>query len=298
MLYKEIIQDEENLIRVDVFVVKLLEDFSRSKVQKMFQEGLITVNDELVKASYILKMDDVVNVKVILEEKEIKPINLNLEVLHEDEELLVIYKPAGLIVHPSESSNEVTLVNHLLYHTKNLSLKGGSDRPGIVHRLDKDTSGILVVAKTDNAYDFLVNQFKERTIKREYLAIVHHPFKEDSGTINLPIIRDRVKMVVSPNGKEAITHFNVIDQNETYSFLKCSLETGRTHQIRVHLAYINHPIVADLVYGKSKKFKNYYQALHAKKLEFIHPTTKKRVSFKKKPPKEFLEILKKVDLSF
>lgn len=296
MIHKLTITLEEDLVRIDVFVTDFLEDFSRSKIKRMIEKGLVKVNEKLIKPSYVLKLNDLVTIKVEEEKKELKPVNLNLMILYEDKELLVIYKPAGLIVHPSASTSEVTLVNHLLYHTKNLSFKGGANRPGIVHRLDKDTSGLLVIAKTDRAYDFLVNQFKERTVKREYLAIVHGSFKEDSGTINAPLTRDRVKMVVSSTGKPAVTHFEVIEQNEKYSYLKCFLETGRTHQLRVHLAYIKHPIVADSTYGVSKEFKNYTQLLHAKRLEFIHPVSKELLSFTKNPPKEFLEVLSKVGL--
>jgi len=280
-----------------VFVSQVLSDISRSKIKKMITSSNVLVNNNTVKPSYLLKEDDVLEIIVPDETNELQPVNLNLEILYEDSELLVVYKPAGLIVHPSISNNDVALVNHLLYHTKKLSLKGGSDRPGIVHRLDKDTSGLLVVAKTDLAYDFLVNQFKNRTLKRQYLAIVEGSFSETSGTIDAPIIRDKVKMIVSPSGKQAITHFEVINQNENYSYLKCFLETGRTHQIRVHLAYINHPIVADATYGNNKNFKNYTHLLHAEKLEFIHPLTKKVMKFTKKPPKEFLEVLVKVGLS-
>lgn len=297
MNYKVVIADSENLIRIDLFVTEYLEDFSRSQVKKMFNDGLIKVNDEVVKPSYVLKINDLVEIEVIVIDKEIKPINLNIEVIYEDDVVIVLNKPAGLIVHPSESSEEVTLVNHLLYYSNSLSLKGGSERPGIVHRLDKDTSGLLVVAKTDESYDYLVSSFKDRTIKREYLAIVYNPFKEHSGTIKAPIMREKAKMIISPLGKEAITHFEVLKQNDDYSYLRCNLETGRTHQIRVHLAYINHPIVADSVYGFKKAFKNYRQALHATKLEFVHPTTKKLLSFMVEAPEDFKELLMKVGLS-
>lgn len=296
MNHKVIISNEDNLIRVDVFLVDYLEDYSRSKIKKMITDGLIKVNGNVIKPSYLLKTNDLLDITINLEEKDLEPVNLDLEIIYEDDSLLVIYKPSGLIVHPSESVKEVTLVNHLLYHTKDLSLKGGADRPGIVHRLDKETSGLLVVAKSDLAYDSLVSQFQDRTLKREYLALVYHPFKETSGTIDAPITRDKIKMVVSPKGKEAITHFEVIRQNEQYSYLRCNLETGRTHQIRVHLDYINHPVVGDKVYSPKKNFKNYPHMLHATKIEFIHPSLNKLMSFTKNPPKEFLEVLSKVGL--
>lgn len=296
MIYKVVINNSENLIRVDSFVAEFLEDTSRSQVKKMFTDKLIKVNDEFVKPSYRLKMNDSIEITVILSDDTLKPINLNLEVVYEDEQIMIINKPVGLVIHPSVSYKDPTLVNHLLYLTNNLSLKGGEDRPGIVHRLDKDTSGLLVVAKTDLAYDSLVSQFKNRTVIRKYLAVTHNNFQEDSGTIKAPIKRQNVKMIVDPTGKEAITHFKVLNQNEDYSLLECSLETGRTHQIRVHLAFINHPLVGDSMYGSKKAFKNHTQALHAETLSFIHPKTLKVVSFKQEPPKSFKKVLKKVGL--
>lgn len=296
MIYKIVINNSENLIRVDSFVANFLEDTSRSQVKKMFTDKLIKVNNEFVKPSYRLKLKDTVEITVILSDDSLKPINLNLETIYEDKHILIINKPAGLVVHPSVSYKKPTLVNHLLYLTNQLSLQGGVDRPGIVHRLDKDTSGLLVVAKTDLAYNSLVSQFKNRTVIRKYLAIVHNNFLEDSGTIKAPIKRHNVKMMVDPTGKEAITHFKVLKQNEDYSFLECSLETGRTHQIRVHLAYINHPLVGDSTYGFKKAFKNHTHALHAETLSFIHPETKELVSFSENPPETFKKLLKKVDL--
>lgn len=297
MFYNIEITLEDKGVRVDVFLTEFLEDFSRVKIKKLITLGNVLVNGLSVKPSYLLNEGDFLEVTVEVEEKVLKPVNLNIEVLYEDVDLLVVNKPAGLTVHPSESSSELTLVNHLLYHTNSLSLKGGTDRPGIVHRLDKDTSGLLVVAKTDSAYDSLVGQLKERTAKREYLAVVHHPFIESSGTIDAPIKRDKVKMAVDKEGKNAITHFEVINQNELYSYIKCNLVTGRTHQIRVHLAYINHPIVADSTYGTSKEFIKYTHLLHATKLEFIHPTTKKHLTFTKEAPALFKEVLTEIGLA-
>lgn len=296
MTYKIIVKKEEEQTRVDFLISEHLEDVSRTQVKNLFKENLIKVNDKNVKPSYKVKENDLIFITLKEEENVLEPLNLNIEIVYEDDYIIVLNKPAGLVVHPGVSVKEVTLVNHLLFYTDKLSNINEDFRPGIVHRLDKDTSGLIVVAKTNEAHHGLVSQFQERTVKRTYLAVCHSPFNEDSGTIKLPIKRDKVKMVVDQAGKEAITHFKVLNQNKDYSYLKCNLITGRTHQIRVHLSYINHPIVADSTYGLNKRFKNYTQALHAYELEFIHPITKKLVNFKKELPIKFKEILKKVGL--
>ncbi len=288
----KITENEET--RADLFITTYLENISRSQVKRLFDLKRITVNGSLIKPSYKLKENDLLEIRLIDDETTINPINLNLEIVYEDDDIIVINKPKNLNVHPSISAKEPSVVHHLLYHTKNLSTKGGTDRPGIVHRLDKQTSGLMVVAKNDFSYDHLVNQFKSRTVKRLYEAVCYHPFTEQSGTINAPIGRDkinRVKMAVTPIGKEAITEFKVLNQNETFAHLMCNLKTGRTHQIRVHLAYIKHPIVGDLVYGKKKALVKTGQALHAKKLEFIHPSLNKKVRFQAPIPKDFRDVL-------
>ena len=298
MNYKITFTEQESK-RVDIFIADYLEDVSRSQVKKMFQEELIFVNSQKVKPSYRLKEGDLIEFSLPARRDQLEPIDLNLKIIYEDEDLLIVDKPQGLIVHPAISSDEVSLVNHLLFHTTKLAKQADSERPGIVHRLDKDTSGLLVVAKTDFAYSSLVSQFQQRSVKRLYRALVHRPFKELSGTIDAPLKRDqlkKVKMAVDPTGKIAITHFKVLAQNDLYSYLECQLETGRTHQIRVHLSYIGHPIVGDQTYGKKKEKIAKTQILHAKTLGFIHPRTGKKISFETEIPSSFDEALKKSKL--
>ncbi len=293
---KLIIKSEENLIRVDSYISSVLENVSRTQVKNMFAEDLITVNGEFVKPSYRLKLNDVVIIKFKEKEDILKPVNLNVEIIYEDDDLIVLNKPKGLVVHPSSDKFEKTLVNHLLYHTDKLSRKNDYNRPGIVHRLDKDTSGLLVVAKTDAAYDGLVAQFQNRTVIRGYEAIVYGSFLEDSATITVPIRRDKDKIIVDYNGKEAITHFKIINQNDDFSHLKVNLETGRTHQIRVHLSHINHPIVGDTLYGFNKPIIKGGQVLCANSLQFIHPISGEVMTFNIEVDKVFKKALKKVDL--
>lgn len=294
---KLIIKEEENLIRVDIYLSNTLKDLSRTQIKSMFDEGLIKVNDEFVKPSYKLKLDDVILVTFKEKEDILKPVNLNVEIVYEDDYILVVNKPKGLVVHPSKDTYEDTLVNHLLYHTNNLSRKNDYNRPGIVHRLDKDTSGLLVVAKTDEAYAGLIEQFKKRTVKRVYETLVKMPFQEDSATIEVPIIRDKEKMAVDILGKEAITHFKIINQNNDYSHIKVNLETGRTHQIRVHMSYINHPVVGDTLYGTKSKLTNKGQILCATELGFVHPITNKKMSFQIEVDEAFKEALVKAQLA-
>ncbi len=284
--------------RVDLYLSLELEDYPREKIKKMIQDGLIVVNGKKVKPSFLLKEDDLIEITLI-EQEPLQAVNLNLDIVYEDDDIIVIYKPVGLIVHPSASTDEVTLVSHLLYHTESLSYKAGENRPGIVHRLDKDTSGLLVVAKTDLAYDSLVEQFKDNKVKRVYEAICYYPFNEQTATIDMPIARDldnKTKMAVNPTGKRAITYIKVLNQNDKFSYIECRLHTGRTHQIRVHLSHIGHPIVGDQTYGIFKKEYEPGQLLHAKEIGFIHPKTKKEVTFTYSLPEKFKMMLNELKL--
>lgn len=292
MEYK--IENDDELIRLDKFLLDKL-DVSRSKLQEMIKQGLVLVNDGKKKNSYVLRINDVINVIGELKiETDVKPEKMNLDIVYEDDYLMVINKPSGLVVHPAAGHYNGTLVNGLLAHTNSLSSNNGEVRPGIVHRIDKDTSGLLVVAKDDKTHEELSKQLKDKTLSRIYIALVHGRINHDTGTIDAPIGRDpsdRKKMCVTENGKEAITHFKVLERYKDASLIECKLETGRTHQIRVHMNYINHPIINDPVYGPKKKINNFGQMLHAKEIGFIHPKTKEYMSFKCDVPKEFNDIL-------
>lgn len=295
MKYK--IEDEKDFIRLDKYLIDKL-DVSRSKLQEMIKQGLILVNDKIAKNSYVLKLNDLVVVKgKLVMETNALPEKMDLDIVYEDEDLMVINKPSGLVVHPSAGHFTGTLVNGLLNYTNNLSGNNGKLRPGIVHRIDKDTSGLLIVAKNDKAHDKLAKQLKDKTLSRVYLALVHGKINHDTATIDAPIGRDlldRKKMKVTDvNAKDAVTHFRVLERYKNASLIECRLETGRTHQIRVHLNYINHPIVNDPVYGFKKQVTSFGQMLHAKEITFIHPTTNKKMTFTCDAPKEFYDVLDK-----
>ena len=292
----EFLVDDEN-IRIDKYLIDKLE-ISRSKVQKLIDNEKVLVNNKVVKPSYIIKLDDKVTVDTnLFEETSIKPENIKLDIVYEDDCLLVVNKKSGMVVHPAPGNYSKTLVNALMYHCNdNLSNVNGNIRPGIVHRIDADTSGVLLVAKNDEVHNDLAKQISEKSVKREYVALVHGIINEDSATIDAPIGRDkdnRKKMAVTAdNSKEAITHIYVLERLNNATLIKCVLETGRTHQIRVHLNYINHPIVNDPVYGlKKQENKEFGQMLHAKTIGFIHPITKQYLEFSSDVPKEFTEIL-------
>ena len=229
------------------------------------------------------------------EETDAMPEKMDLDIVYEDDDLMVINKPSGLVVHPSSGHFSGTLVNGLLAYTNNLSTTNGYIRPGIVHRIYKDTSGLLVVAKNNKAHEKLAVQLKDKTLSRIYVALVHGKINHDTGTIDAPIgrdLNDRKKMCVTEeNSKEAITHFKVLERFNNATLIECKLETGRTHQIRVHMNYIDHPIVNDPVYGYKRKTTSFGQMLHAKEIGFIHPTTGKSMTFKCEPPKEFNDIV-------
>ena len=295
-MYKFI--EEEN-IRIDAYLTKVTE-YTRSKLEDAFKNKQILVNGKPVKKSYVLKYNDEIIVP-ILEEKtfSLEPINMNLDIIYEDEDVLVVNKPNGLVVHPAPGNPTNTLVNGLLYHSKNLSSVNGEFRPGIVHRIDADTTGLLMVAKNDKAHLSLSKQLEEKTTKRKYVALVWGVINEDTACIDAPIGRDKLdrkKMCITDqNSKEAITHLKVLKRYKNATLVELVLETGRTHQIRVHMDYINHPVVNDPVYGRRKIIDSTGQCLHAKELGFIHPTTNKEMYFVKEEPECFINILEKFE---
>lgn len=283
---------KEGNVRIDVYLSKLL-DVSRSKIGKLE----LKVNDKNVKSSYIVKENDVIDIPVLTEEEiKAEPEKLNLDIVYEDDDVIVVNKPNGMVVHPAFGNTKHTLVNGLLYHSKELSKKNGEFRPGIVHRIDAYTTGLLMIAKNDKAHEFLAKQLSEKTTHRKYIALVWGVINNDTGTIDAPIgrdVNDRKKMSITADGKEAITHFKVLERYKTATLIELKLETGRTHQIRVHMNYINHPVVNDPVYGKRKLIDNTGQCLHAKELGFIHPKTKKYMEFNTELPECFINILNK-----
>lgn len=292
--------DDKNIgCRLDKFVSATME-LSRKRVKELLDQNYIQVNGKTEKASYSLQMQDEVSIYIPPVEKiSIESEKMQLDIVYEDADLLVINKPKGLVVHPAPGHTSHTLVNGLLYHCKDLSGINGQMRPGIVHRIDKDTSGLLIVCKNDKAHQEISRQLSNKTCHRDYLAIVHHPFPHSHGTINAPIGRDekdRQKMAVTAkNSKEAVTHFTVLENFKDYAYIRCSLETGRTHQIRVHMQYIGHPIVGDPKYGYKKTPDTKGQLLHACHIEFLHPVTKKKMAFDAPLDPIFKEALERLE---
>ena len=289
----EVVDNE--MIRLDKYLMNNT-DMSRSKIQKMIDNGNVLVNQKMVKSSYLVKENDLILINELDEDTDIVPENIPLDIVYEDDYLLVVNKPSGMVVHPALGNYRGTLVNALMYHCNNLSQINGSIRPGIVHRIDADTSGLLLVAKNDNVHNDLAKQISDKTVVRKYLALVQGVILEDTATIDAPIgrdIHDRKKMCVTAgNSKEAITHIRVLERYKDSTLIECVLETGRTHQIRVHMNYINHPVVNDPVYGYKKlDDKEFGQMLHAKEIGFVHPITKEFLDFKVEPPEKFNEIL-------
>lgn len=292
---------EEEMIgkRLDVFVTENYEEMSRSFVQGLIEKGNIKVNGNLKKSNYKLRRNDRIEIEEVEPvELEVEAENIPMDIVYEDSDVIVINKPQDMVVHPAPGNYSGTLVNGLLYHCKDLSGINGVIRPGIVHRIDKDTSGVLVIAKNDKAHNSLAMQLKDHSMTRAYYAIVEGIIKEDEGTIRTNIGRhpvERIKMAVVKEGKEAVTHFKVLERFKNNTLVECRLETGRTHQIRVHMAYIHHPLIGDPVYGhKKQRFKLQGQALHAKILGFIHPTTGKYMEFNSQLPAYFEEVLDKL----
>lgn len=306
-------------IRIDKYLSDNT-DFSRSKIKKLIDEENIIVSGNKVKSSYIVHTGDIINIDNSIHEydEEVVAEDIPLDIVYEDDYLLVINKASGMVVHPGNGNYQGTMVNALMHHCNHdLSMVNGSVRPGIVHRIDKDTSGLLLVAKNDMVHNDLAKQIGEKSVLRKYVALVHGVIKEDSATIDAPIGRDSVdrkKMCVTgDNSKDAITHIRVLKRYDKVTLLECKLETGRTHQIRVHMNYINHPVVNDPVYGLVKmddkvirehtnnkeeyeKYKGFGQLLHAKCIGFVHPVTHEYMEFERDVPEEFIKIEKMFSL--
>jgi len=292
----EIVVSDLELTRIDKYL-SLKTEVSRSKIQKLIDDEKVFVNGKIVSSNYKVLTGD--KIEFSLDETknsyEIKPSNIELDIVYEDSDLLVINKKSGMVVHPAPGNYEDTLVNALM---GKFELSHDDVRPGIVHRLDKDTSGLMLVAKNDFTHDKLSSMIKDKIVERYYLALVLGTFNHETGTIDAPIGRDsknREKMTVtSINSKNAITHFKVINRYKNYTLIECKLETGRTHQIRVHMKYINHPVVNDPVYSKLVNDNDFGQLLHSYKIKFPHPRTGEILEFEVEPPKEFLEILESI----
>lgn len=293
-----IVDEKENLgIRIDKYLLDYFDDgTTRNFIQKLIDDNKICVNGKYVKSSYKINLNDTIEIlDYEIRKLDIEPENIPLDIVYEDKDIIIVNKSQGMIVHPAPNVNNGTLVNALMYHCKDLSSINGVERPGIVHRIDKDTSGVLVVAKNDFAHNFLTNQFKIHSIRREYVALVHGVMKNRKGTISNNIgrhLKDRIKMAVTPNGKTAITEYSVLRTYKKNSLVLCKLYTGRTHQIRVHMSYIGFPLVGDPIYGyKNDSIYNKGQLLHARVIGFIHPTSRKYVEFKVELPKYLKNII-------
>ncbi len=293
---KQFVFDEKEPCRVDVFLVKVLE-ITRSHAKKICDDEKVSVNGKIIKSNKIIKINDVVDV-TLSENKnlDLEPENIPLNIVYQDEDLAVIDKPQGMTVHAGNGTSGKTLVNALLYHLDNLSGINGVIRPGIVHRIDKNTSGLLVVAKNDKAHVNLAAQIEKKTCKRIYVALLEGVLKEDKGTIRTFIGRnpkDRTKMAVVLNGREAVTDYKVLKRYSNYTLCEFSLKTGRTHQIRVHAKHLGHPVVGDKEYGyKNQKFTLDGQLLHAMKLQFVHPSTGMNMTFESHIPDYFEKVIK------
>lgn len=292
--------------RTDKYISEMLPDISRSYIQKIIKDGKITVNQKTVKANYKLSADDMLCVTIPAPKKpDIIPENIPLDITYEDDDIIIVNKQKGMVVHPAPGHYGGTLVNALLYHCGNhLSGINGILRPGIVHRIDKDTTGLLVVCKNDRAHNMIADQLATHSITRTYQAITFGRIKEDSGTVDKPIARDRTerrKMSVNPEGRPSVTHYAVmgryVNENtrDLFTHVKCNLETGRTHQIRVHMSSIRHPLLGDTVYGPKKQpFDTMGQALHAKTIGFIHPSKNEYVEFDSDLPEYFTDIMNRL----
>lgn len=303
---KEIHVNEVNeKIRLDAYISKQVQDLSRSMIQKLLEENKINVNGKSEKPAYKVQNGDIIEIN-IEEPKEVKieAQDIPLDIIYEDEDILVVNKQKGLVVHPANGNPDGTLVNAVMAHCKDsLSGIGGELRPGIVHRLDKDTSGLLIIAKNDKAHIQMSNQIKNREVKKTYIALVRGTIAENEATINMPIGRstkDRKKMAVTKSGKEAVTHFKVLNRYTTdkgsYTLLEIKIDTGRTHQIRVHMAEIGHPVIGDAVYSNGKnEFGVEGQCLHAKRLEFTHPITGKEMKLEAPLPEYFKNIIEHLE---
>ena len=300
--YKFKITPDHKGVRIDKYLADNIPDVTRSSIVNLIESGSVTVSGKIVAKNYKLRAGGEIEITIPdAVEYEAKAENIPLDIVYEDSDLLVVNKPKGMVVHPAAGNYEGTLVNALLYHCKDeLSGINGVMRPGIVHRIDKNTSGLLIVAKNDKAHKHLAKQIQEHSFTREYEAVVHGNFREDSGTVDAPIGRhhtERKKMTVTDkNSKNAVTHFEVIKRFGKYTHIKCILETGRTHQIRVHMAYIGHPVAGDDVYGVKKEKTSFPgQCLHARKIGFVHPTSGEYLEFSSDLPEYFQKFLSKLN---
>ena len=300
-VFEFIAEEDMKGTRLDVVLSLVIEEASRSHLQKLIDIGRVEVNGELAASKkYKVKVGD--RIKVTIPEPvhlNVLPEDIPIDIVYEDEDVLVVDKPKGMVVHPAAGNYTGTLVNAILYHCKTLSSINGVIRPGIVHRIDKDTSGLLMIAKNDAAHRSLAEQLSSHSITRAYRAVVYNNFQNDEGTVDAPIGRDpknRLKMAVIPvNGKEAVTHYRVLQRFGSFTYIEARLETGRTHQIRVHMAHINHPLLGDAVYGPKKKALGVEtQMLHAKLLGFRHPRTGEYMEFDSPLPQEFAAVIKKL----
>jgi 23S rRNA pseudouridine1911/1915/1917 synthase len=293
------VSEEHKHERIDKFLSTYNDEWSRSQVQLWIKDGSVKVNNKEIKTNYKCQIAD----KIVVSIPEPEPLDviaeqMDLDIYYEDQDVLVVNKPKGMVVHPAPGHLSGTLVNGLMAHCQDLSGINGVLRPGIVHRIDKDTSGLLMVAKNDMAHESLVAQLVEKSVTRRYKAIVHGSISHDHGTINAPIGRDKVDRqsmtVTNVSSKDAVTHFHVIERFENYTFVECQLETGRTHQIRVHMKYIGYPLVGDPKYGPKKTLPINGQALHAGVLGFVHPRTKEYLEFEAPLPAEFEQVLDQI----
>lgn len=298
MAPQHLIADPSMTGRLDKVLAQQLADVSRSQLKNWIDQGLVTVNQQVVKAKYSVAVGDQIEINPPAPKTiDLSPEDMDLDTVYEDDDVIVVNKPQGMVVHPSAGHPNHTLVNGLLHHSP-LSTINGEFRPGIVHRIDKDTSGLLMVAKNDHAHQSLAAQLKAKTNEREYIALVHGVIKENEGKIDAPIgrsLKDRKQQAVVPNGKAAVTHFKVLKRYQHYTLISCHLETGRTHQIRVHMKYINHPLAGDPLYGPRKTLPGNGQYLHAKTLGFVHPTTGEQMRFSAPLPDWFEKMIQYLD---
>ncbi|WP_455804751.1 RluA family pseudouridine synthase [Clostridium butyricum] len=293
------VDEQDEGLRIDKYLSNIFKDKSRSFIQGLIEKENVKVNSKSLKSNYKLKKAD--EIEIMIPEPEILSVeaeNIPIDIVYEDEDVIVVNKAQGMVVHPAPGNYNGTLVNALLYHCKDLSSINGVIRPGIVHRIDKDTSGILVIAKNDDAHNKLSEQLKDHSMKREYYALIEGRLKNNDGTIDKPLGRckkDRLKIGIIEDGKRAVTHYEVVERYNGYTLVKCVLETGRTHQIRVHMASIGFPLVGDPLYGfKRQKFKLEGQVLHARTLGFIHPRTGEYMEFTSELPQYFCDLINKL----